>query len=357
MLHSLAMWFRPAQLALLSLALTAFACGHGPPPVNQKAVKFQAEGARAYVAGDLDRAAGLFSLALEYDPRMAEARSGMGLVAFARGDKDAAEKHFKAALALNEELAEAHLNLGTIYFERDELDEAMTRFRQALAIDPGFGGARRMVGATLLKQGKFEEARWELSKLTEIEPRDARAHALYAQVLVGLGHIASAEAAAQRALALDPNNADAHRARGMILEKRGDFATAAEEFRAALRADQGSVDDRLSLVRTLMAANKLPDAELEVQSLEKLGPGRPEVAFIRGYLALRMGDPKAAVEYEDRALRLRPRYPQARMIRAEALFQMSQREEGRRELERFIDQATPALREDVARAKAFLQQM
>jgi Tfp pilus assembly protein PilF len=345
-----------AALVLVgALTMTvALGCAHSQPRTNEKAAKFQAEGVKAYGQGDLDRAAGLFSLALEYDPRMAEARSGLGLVAYARGDKGAAEAQFKSALSMNEELAEAHLNLGTIYFERDEDDEAMTRFRQALAIDPGYGAARLMVGMALLKQGKGEEARWELAKLTEVEPRNARAHAAYAQVLISLGHIASAEAAAQRALALDPNNGDAHRARGMILEKRQDFASAADEFRASLRSSPGSVDDRLSLVRTLIAANKLHDAELEVQSLEKLGPGRSEVAFIRGFLALRMGDPRAAVEYLDRALRLRPKYPQARMIRAEALFQMGQQDEGRRELERFIDQAPPSMREEVQRAQAFL---
>ena len=79
------------QLSLLwrrSCIAGGVGCATAKANPNAKAFQYQAEGARAYARGELDRAAGLFSLALEYDPRMAEARSGMGLVAFARGDKN-----------------------------------------------------------------------------------------------------------------------------------------------------------------------------------------------------------------------------------------------------------------------------
>jgi tetratricopeptide (TPR) repeat protein len=341
-------------MAIVAASLAA-ACASSAPRTNPKAVKFQAEGARAYAQGDLDRAAGLFSLALEYDPRMAEARSGLGLVAFARGDSETAEKHFKEALSINEDLAEAHLNLGAIALQRGEDAAALTRFRQALAIDPGFGAARLSAGVALLNLGRAEEARWELAKLTEVEPRNARAHAVYAQVLIALGRIASAEAAAQKSLALDPNSSDGHRARAQILEKRKDFCGAGEEYRAVLRADPAAIDDRVSFVKSLLACEKMEDADAEIVSLEKLGPGRPEVSYLRSYIAIKKGDANTGLEYAVRALRLRKRYPEARMLMTEALFMLGRVEDGRRELRRFIDEAPPRLRPEVEKAKQFLE--
>lgn len=339
---------------MLLVGLAAAGCGHTAPRTNEKANRFQAEGAMAYQRGQLDRAAGLFSLALEYQPRMAEARNGLGLVALARGDKKTAEAQFKAALALNEELAEAHHNLGELALERGELDDAITRFRQALAVDPGFGASRLGAGRTLMLLGRPDEAKWELVKLTEIEPQNAHAHAAHAQVLAQLGRIAAAEEAAQKALALDPKNPAGHRARGEILKRRGEFASAADEYRFVLQIEPGSVNDRVDLVTTLVAAEHLDEANAEVQTLEKLGPARAEVAFVRAFLALKQRELPLAIDSARRAIKLRRKYPQARMILAEALFTAGMDADGRRELKNFIDEAPPSMALERRKATEFL---
>src|SRR3954447_589217 len=121
------------------LAALMGACAHGPRAINPLAVRMEQAGAASLARGDLDRAAGQFSLALDYEPRLAEAHDGLGLVALRRGDERIAEDHFLTALDLNEDLAEAHLNLGSILLARDQVPAALERFQQALAIDPGFG--------------------------------------------------------------------------------------------------------------------------------------------------------------------------------------------------------------------------
>jgi tetratricopeptide (TPR) repeat protein len=337
-------------LVLAVLVAGALGCGHAPPRTNEKANRFQAEGVKAYQQGDLDRAAGLFSLALEYQPKMAEARLGMGLVALARGDKVTAEGHFKSALALNEELVEAHHNLGLLDADRGDLDQAMTRFRQALAIDPGFGPSRLAAADTLLQLGRPDEARWEVVKLTEVEPRNARAQAMYARILAQLGRVAAAEAAAQKALALDPNLPEAHRAQGEIMLNRGDFTSAIEEFQTVLKAIPLFVDVRVQLVTALVAAKKVEETDRELDMLERSAPTMPQVAYIRAYVALERGDAAGAIAAARRALRLRRNYPSARMVLAEALFMSGQQAEGRAELKRFLDEAPPSM--ELARRKA-----
>src|SRR4051794_1489386 len=93
---------------VLAGVLASFGCATAPRRLHPQAISYQAAGARSLARAEIDRAAGQFSLALEYEPKMVEAINGLGLVALARGDRELAESHFRKALALNEEFAEAH---------------------------------------------------------------------------------------------------------------------------------------------------------------------------------------------------------------------------------------------------------
>ncbi len=335
--------------------LLAVGCAGAQKPFHPQAVAFQAEGARAFARGDLDRSAGLFSLALEYEPRMAVARNGLGLVAFARGDKATAETEIRAALSLNEELAEAHLNLGFLLLDKEDVEDALDRFRRALAIDPGFGGARLAAGETLLRLGRYEAARWELAKLCEVEPQRAAAHAAHALILARMGRIAAAEHAARRALELDAELPAAHRARAEILRRSGDPGGAIIELRRVLASMPGSVEDRLVLVVSLAGAGKDDDAAAEVARLELLVPRRAEVSFARGYVELRLGHHDVAIAAARRALTLRSRYPEARMVLAEALLRQGSEEEGRKELVAFVAEAPEGMGEEKGAAERYLR--
>jgi tetratricopeptide (TPR) repeat protein len=343
-----------AAAVLVAMVAGGLACATAKANPNAKAVQYQAEGARAYARGELDRAAGLFSLALEYDPRMAEARSGLGLVAFARGDKASAEQQFKAALSMNEDLAEAHHNLGLLQADRGDFEEAMASFRAALAIDPGFAAARLGVGDTLLQLDKTEEARWELAKLCEIDPQNPSAHASHARVLAKLNRIAAAEEAVQKALALDASLTSARKAKAEILSKRGDMLGALQEARAVVGAEPASIDNRVLLVTMLVAANMADEADRELIALEQAAPRRAEVAFLRAYVSLKRGQFVDAINAARRALRLRKPYPWARLVLAEALFMAGQPEEGRRETKNFLDEAPPSMERERREAERFL---
>lgn len=341
-------------LVLLLAGQAGAACATAPRPLHARAVELQAAGARSVARGNWDRAAGQFALALEYEPRMASAHSGLGLVALGRGDHATAESRFRAALALDEELAEAHLNLGQVLLGRDEVEEALGHFRQALAIDPGFGGARLAAAEALLRQGHYEEARWELAKLCEVEPDRAGAHAAHALVLAKLDRIAAAEAAVRKGLALDPDLPAAHRARAEILRRRGDHGAAAMALRKVLEAEPGSVQDRVALVVVLVAANDAA-AEGELDALEAAAPTRAEISFARAVWALGRGRYQEAITAGRRALDLRPKYPQARLVLAEALFRAGQGEAGARELRLFVDESPPEMKEERRAAERFLE--
>jgi tetratricopeptide (TPR) repeat protein len=337
------------------LGLLALGCGHARA-LNPRAVKLEAEGAASLERGELDRAAGQFALALDYEPRYAEAENGLGLVSLRYQDWERAEAHFSAALALEENLAEAHFNLGGLRLRRERLDDALMEFRAALAIDPGYGEARLAAGEVLLRLGRPVDARWELAKLCAVEPRRAEARAAHALALAETGRIALAETEARAALDLDGGLPMAHRARAEVLRRAGDFEGATEELRVAIGRGPGELDDRVALVAVLAARRLWDDVDRELAGLVLAAPQRAEVRFLVAYAALLRERYAVAVAAADDALTLRPRYPEARLVRGEALARLGRASDARRELERFLSEAPPELAAERARVEAFLRE-
>src|SRR3569623_2090796 len=295
-------WWALVPLAVVSGALSLADCAHTTAR-QPKAVALQAAGAASLARGARDRAAGQFALALEYEPRLAEAENGLGLVALAYGDRGLAEHHFRAALAIDEDLAEAHLNLGGIRLAQHQLDDALECFRAALAIDPGYGAARLAAGETLLRLGRLEDARWELAKLCAAEPGNAAAHA--AQALV--------------------------------------------------QAQPTSAEDWLALGIVLAQQRRWIDACGVLERAALLGPRLAEVPFTQAFVELGRERPAAAVTAARHALELRVPYPQARLLLAEAQYRAGDAAAGRATLQRFVDEAPPEKAAEKARAQAVME--
>src|SRR5689334_10434501 len=115
-------------MRLAALVLVAACAAHTRPAINAHATRHQAEGARAYAAGDLATAEARFQLALEHEPGMPHALAGLGLIARQRGDRDAARAWLVAAIRRDPELAEAQAALGALELEDGQAERAMTRF-------------------------------------------------------------------------------------------------------------------------------------------------------------------------------------------------------------------------------------
>jgi regulator of sirC expression with transglutaminase-like and TPR domain len=75
------------------------------------------------------------------------------------------------------------------------------------------------------------------------------------------------------------------------------------------------------------------------------------VHFATAYVALARGEWQAAVRAADAALALRPRYPEARLVRADALARLGREDEVRRELDRFLAEAPATMAAERARAQ------
>jgi regulator of sirC expression with transglutaminase-like and TPR domain len=79
------------------------------------------------------------------------------------------------------------------------------------------------------------------------------------------------------------------------------------------------------------------------------------VHFAIAFVALARGERAGALRAADAALALRPRYPEARLVRADALSQLGREDQMRRELARFLAEAPPAMAAERARAERRLR--
>jgi len=104
------------------------------------------------------------------------------------------------------------------------------------------------------------------------------------------------------------------------------------------------------------ARGKWEEAGDELARLAELAPRHPQVRFALAFVALRRGQGQLALRAADDALALRHRFPEARLVRAEALLRIGRPGEARQELVRFLRE-TPAemLASERARVERLLE--
>ena len=104
-----------------------------------------------------------------------------------------------------------------------------------------------------------------------------------------------------------------------------------------------------------MAARGLwTEAGRALAALASAAPRRAEVRFALGFVALRRDDFALALQEADAALALRARYPEAKLVRAEALARLGRGFEARQELAALDVGAMPELAEERTRIERTL---
>ncbi len=118
-------------------------------------------GMAAYLALEYDRAVVAFTRALEADPTLAAAHTGLGLVAMSRGRPADAAAQFRLAMALAPEEPVHRLNLARLARWTGQLDEAERLLVQVLAEAPDWEPARREWEALKARAGPGRDGRLE----------------------------------------------------------------------------------------------------------------------------------------------------------------------------------------------------
>ena len=235
---------RELPLFVATLLLFTSACAHGASARDKDTAIVHADlGAEAVNAGRAQDAMKAYDEALKYDPELAEAHLGKGVVyELAYGKLDEAEAEYRKAIALKPTLAEAHNNLGQILARNGRLEEAVKEFDLASSImlyrEPWV--ARCNKGQALWRMGKKEEGVAELKACLNFQPKYCQGWRELGRIQLADGQGRDAVGSFEQYAKTCDKSADAQQLLGTALLRSGQAGRARESFQRCAELADGT---------------------------------------------------------------------------------------------------------------------
>ena len=117
-----------------------------------------------------DRAAELYTRAIEEQDCVADAYCNLGIIYSKQGNSAKAFDCFTTSLKLDPRHFEAHFNLGNMYFDQEELRLAQLHYELAMEVDPSFPNVFFNLALVLAINNELTAAIAALIKYQELAP-------------------------------------------------------------------------------------------------------------------------------------------------------------------------------------------
>jgi tetratricopeptide (TPR) repeat protein len=287
----------------------------------------------------------LATLAQKY-PTASAVHALNGVLAGMKGSESAAKAHFERAQQLDPKSLEALRGLVAIDIAARRTSEARARVESRVAEDPRNGAALLLAAQTFgatgdqsraegylrqllmldashleaysglaeiyMKQGRLDAALAEFDELARRQPRPVAALTFAGTILQGQGKTEQARDRFTRALELDPEAAVAANNLAWMYAEAGDRLDAALGLAQRAKAKlpkSHEVDDTLGFVQLKRnaPAEAIPHFERSVAA----APANPVYQYHLGLARAKAGDTTGARAAFDRAVALKPGYPEA----------------------------------------------
>jgi Tfp pilus assembly protein PilF len=318
-----------ATMRPLSLLLVMAACGGSstsPPPKEptptttaeerkpepaaaQSSSDDVKKGIAALKGGDTNGAKAAFEVAIQKNPKQADAYHYLAVVQEQLGQKADAEKNYRKALELDGALEESATNLAALLVDSGKYDEAAALMKKAIAKNPKSAGLHVNLGMALAgkndadgaskefeeairldshsgiylvtyaghlaRTGKKDDAIAKLKQAEKISASDAGVLASVALAYKDLKDFKSCIAVLDKAVALK-DVAELRIYRGTCKLGQRDLSGATTEFRDAVTKEPNNAVAHYSLGNALADSGKLADAITEWETTMKLAPDTPQ---------------------------------------------------------------------------------
>ncbi len=263
LLGSLASWRQDRLLAVMGLASAAAISAFTRP-----AILAYNRGRERWLNRDLLGAIQQLSLALQQDPR----------------------------------LANAYLLRGQVHLELGQLPQALADFDQAAQLLPHRPEPYFYRSLICQARGDLQGATAELTKLVRLQPRPPH-HLRLAELYLQQGSLPSALAHLDEAIARDPTWAPAYACRAKVYGYLGEWEAAVADWSQAIRWDPSPAHYYWRGVAYTWADRYFEAIADFSRSLEA-EPGQPHALYLRGNLLYELGEIKAALDDYEQAFRL-----------------------------------------------------
>ena len=158
------------SVVFLGLCCTAIAgCA---PTAEEQATDVFAQGRLHHEAGDLDKAAACYDLAIELDPYNAEVYIHRAEIRLVTGNSDGALADCSEAIRLDPDMADAYKSRAAVYIARNDLEPALADLNEAIRLDATDAMAYRARAHIRAQLGQPGEAEADKAKADDLERLD-----------------------------------------------------------------------------------------------------------------------------------------------------------------------------------------
>ena len=287
-----------------------------------------------------------FERAVALDPRNAATRLSLGMSRMATGNTDRAIADLEAAATLDPGGSKADITLVMLNIKRKEFDQALRTIGKLEATQPDNALLYNLKGAAYLGKGDTGKARGLFELALKIDPAYFPAAANLASLDLRAGNTSAARRRYESVLEKDKNQVSAMLAlAGLTAKTKGPekevlewisrAKAAAPDSKAPVRAEidhyrrSGQVETAVAialeqkirhpddpdtlevLARLLVSAGRTKEAAVVFADRAVLLPNSAEAQFELASAQVVAGDPGSAAYTLQKALRLKPRYPEA----------------------------------------------
>ena len=228
-------------------------------------------GNKAYKRGDLEKAAGYYLKAVQFDQEFYLAFYQLGVLEKKMGNSDQAIDYFNKAIMIKPDFHKAWFTLGTSYEVDNNLDSAIVKYNKAIELNPGYIKAYGNLGNIYTLQEDYESAKDVL--LTAIQ--------------------------------IDPEYADGHLRLGVVFSQQELFFEASEQFKKATEYDEKNYDAWFRYASSLNSIKQFPDASLAAQKCIDIKTRFGGGWYEKGVAEFGKGNKTRALKYFDEANKYR----------------------------------------------------
>lgn len=286
-------------------------------------------------AGQPDRGAGCYQVAVNLRPGHAPTLAKLGRALAAAGQEREAIAVFRRALAVDSGDPDTWNALGAACANAGRLEEACGSFERAIELDPAHDEAiANLLTATLqLAEADVAQQNWagaaaHYERAARMDPRNAEYPFNSGCALMALGRLDEAAQCYRRSLAVEHNHPRALNNLGNVLVAGGRLIEAVGYFEGAIQADPAYLQARYNLANTWQQRGEADLALSLYRDLIAKDPNHADAHNNTGSLLLSQAQPAAALAAFEAALRAQPDHLDAAWNRALAQLSMGNFAEG-----------------------------
>jgi tetratricopeptide (TPR) repeat protein len=297
-------------------SIARLARGWHLPPGGAEAERLLRAATAAAARGDSGVASGICEDILARYPRHAASHHLLGVIVGRDGDLPRARAHIAQAVALAPDWPDAHLAHGNVQQLLGDVSGAETSYRRVLELSPGAASGHYNLAVLLDRAGRKAEALYSLGRAHELDPGRADVTWDLVQRLLEAGDFESAFSAAERTLACGGSSAAAHKALGLVHLWRHEPQSALEHFEGAVALAPADAEAWLHAGIAEQELARLDNALASYERALRLKPDYPQAQWRRSLIRLLKGEfDRAWPDYEVRLVseeRPQRRFPQSR---------------------------------------------